>query len=357
MSGSPARGFDAFLAQLRHVLEPALADWLKRTHAESVRGGPSLDALRGAVASLALQGGKRLRPALVALAYWGVAGGDLENALAATRGAQLSMELLQVYLLIHDDWMDQDEVRRGAPTVHIALGAAFGSKALGASAAVLAGDYAAALSQRALLECNVEPGCLVAAARELATMQERVVLGQGMDVLAVLGGEAHMEQAFVELIHEYKTASYTVTGPLLVGASLAGASEATRSQLLAFGRLAGIAFQLRDDLLGTYGDPAMTGKDTLTDLRQGKRTALLAELPHAGIARDVHDRVLQGAASDEELATVRAALEATGAKERIEARIQVLVGEAWNIAQTLPWATAPSELLHGALMSLTERAR
>lgn len=355
MTAPSLQHFEVFLGRLRAELEPAIARWLE-ARAVPV-ADPSLGHIRNEVINLVTRGGKRLRPALVALAYWGIAGGTIEDALARTLGAQISMELLQAYLLIHDDWMDQDDVRRGASTAHVALGRAFGGKRFGDSAAIVAGDYASALSQRALLESDVAPDRLVAAARVFADMHEQVVLGQGMDLVAVLRSSLEDEAEFVDKIHEYKTASYTVSGPLAIGATLAGASSELLAQVTAFGRSAGIAFQYRDDLLGTFGDPTVTGKGALADLRQGKRTILTAELPSTGVSRDVYERVLLARASDEDLATVRAALEASGAKERVEARIRVLVEEAWNIARTLPFNPETRDLLCGALSSLTERAR
>lgn len=357
MSGTSASGIEAFQAQLRATLEPALVSWLARTRADASQGGEHLEAIRAAVVSLVERGGKRVRAALVALGYSGSSGAPLDDALEATLGAQIAMELLQAYLLIHDDWIDQDDVRRGGPTAHVALAAAYGTKALGDACAVLAGDYASSLAQRAFLECHVPPERLVVAARAFAKMQERVVLGQGMDVLAVLRQEPLGERAAVEAVHEYKTASYTVTGPLVVGAALAGAEDSLLEQLSAFGRLAGIAFQLRDDLLGTFGDAAVTGKEALSDLRHGKRTALLAELPQSGISKELCMRIVRGEANDQELATARRALETSGAKDRVEARIQVLVKEAWNIGRELPWNGTSRDLLREVLVSLTDRTR
>jgi geranylgeranyl diphosphate synthase type I len=169
--------------------------------------------------------------------------------------AGASLELLQTYLLIHDDWMDEADTRRGAPSAHVVLAETFGSQHKGSSAAILAGDQACALAQEVLLDLPLPAECIVAAVRELARIQQDVIAGQLLDVYGELDDPRAVEQ-----MHDLKTGSYTVRGPLELGALLAGASAADHVALARFARPVGIAFQLRDDLLGTFADPAVTGK-------------------------------------------------------------------------------------------------
>src|SRR5262249_23537715 len=156
-----------------------------------------------------------------------------------------ALEILHAYLLVHDDWMDQDEVRRGGPSVHVMLRRAVSDDRLGDAAAILAGDFGSAMAQRLLLQVEAPAAHLAEAAKVFARIQEDVVLGQTLDLLD--------PSCDVETKHDLKTGSYTVRGPLALGAALAGASDERRAALERFGAPLGVAFQLRDDLLGVFG--------------------------------------------------------------------------------------------------------
>jgi geranylgeranyl diphosphate synthase type I len=256
----------------------------------------------------------------------------------------VGIELLQVYLLIHDDWMDDDDVRRGGPSVHASLRERLGDRALGDAAAILAGDLASAYAQEALFETRLAPENVLRAGRAYARIQEEVVLGQLADL---------RPSASIELVHALKTASYTVTGPLAVGACLAGATDAQLVELARFGRPLGIAFQLRDDLLGVFGDPSATGKPIYGDLRQGKRTALVAEMRGDALL----ERVLgKKDATKDDLDAVVRAMETSGARGRVETRLRELLDEARTALDAID---LPSETgkrwLAGAVAALGER--
>ena len=290
---------------------------------------------------------------------------DEEHARALLRSvdrAAVAIELLQVYLLIHDDWMDDDDVRRGGPAVHVTLREHLGSKRLGDTAAVLAGDLACAYSQQALLEVPLAASLLLGAARAFAQIQEDVVTGQLAEMspmVAAAKRNPSRSAPSVELIHALKTASYTVTGPLALGAHLAGASDTRVAQLAQYGRPLGIAFQLRDDLLGVFGDSSATGKPVGNDIRQGKRTALVAEMRGDASAEALLSRVLgREDASDADVAEVIRAMETTGAKARVEARVAELLVEARAAlaAMALPEASRGRVWLAGAVRALGERS-
>jgi geranylgeranyl diphosphate synthase type I len=306
---------------VRVAVDHELARFLDAHVARAATVGDAPRIIAEATRALSLRGGKRFRPALLAAAYEACGG---EGGLSVVVLAGVALELLQSYLLIHDDWMDNDDVRRGGPTVHAALGAAFGSRSLGATSAVLAGDHASGLAQAALLGVPLAPPRVCEAAREFARIQEDVALGQMLDVHMSAG-----DPAAVERMHDLKTGSYTVRGPLAMGARLAGASEGQLRVLERFAAPLGIAFQLRDDLLGTFGDPTATGKPAGSDLRQGKRTALLVEADGQGDVEVYLARAM--AAPPEDDAPVRelqALLESLGARERVEARLEALLDEA-----------------------------
>jgi geranylgeranyl diphosphate synthase, type I len=348
--------FATLLEDVRRYVDRSLGVWLKPRVAVASAVSAETGAAAEAVERLAVRGGKRMRAALVAAAYVACAedshasAGDDAAAFARVESAMLAIELLQVYLLIHDDWMDDDDVRRGGPSVHVHLRERLGSKALGDAAAILAGDLACGYAQVALLESQLPAERVLGAARAFARIQEEVVTGQ----LAEMSSAAS-----VEVIHALKTASYTVTGPLALGAHLAGASDARVAQLARYGRPLGIAFQLRDDLLGAFGDTSATGKPVGNDIRQGKRTAIIMEMRgHAGTEALLARVLGRHDASDAEVAEVVKAMETSGAKARVEARVAELLAEARAAleAMGLPEGSRGKHWLAGAVRALGERS-
>jgi geranylgeranyl diphosphate synthase type I len=330
--------FGVLLRESRAQVDERLATWLAPRVEAASAISPEVGLAAEAARDLTLRGGKRMRAALVAAGFMATAGTDgsvMRAALAACASAMIAIELLQTYLLIHDDWMDGDAVRRGGPAVHVVLSEKLGRE-LGGAGAILAGDLASGWAQAALLESTVASERALAAARAYARINVDVVSGQIAEMTA------HQSSAppSVDAVHTLKTASYTTTGPLLIGAALAGASDAQITALERFGRALGVAFQLRDDLLGTFGDPAVTGKPIYNDVRTGKRTALVAEL-----LKDADGaRVL----ASKDVEAIVKAME-SGAKSRVEARIQTLLGEARAAAQG-------DALLEGAVAALGDRA-
>lgn len=360
-------GFDGLLDTVRRHVDERLAAWLLPRVATASHVSAEVGAAAEAVQGLAVRGGKRMRAALVVAGFEACSPHAesqstearrerVRSLLAATDGAMLAVELLQVYLLIHDDWMDDDDVRRGGPAVHVALRERLGSKRLGDAAAVLAGDLASGYAQEALLDTQLPGERVLAAARAFAQIQVEVVTGQLAEM------SSGPSRPSVEVIHALKTASYTVTGPLAMGAHLAGASDEARSrvaQLARYGRPLGIAFQLRDDLLGTFGDTSATGKPVGNDIRQGKRTALVAELHGDAPAEALLARVLgREDASDKDIAEVVRAMETSGAKARVEARLAELLAEtrAALDAMKLPDSSLGKGWLEGAVRALGERS-
>jgi geranylgeranyl diphosphate synthase, type I len=346
-----ADAFAELIGEVRARVDERLGAWLRPRVLEARAVSAEAGAAAEAVERLAVRGGKRMRAALVVAGYeacGGMGGSD------AVMPAMLAVELLQVYLLIHDDWMDDDDVRRGGPAVHVALRDKLGSTRLGDAAAVLAGDLASGYAQAALLEATQPADAVLRAARAFARIQEEVVVGQLAEMHAISGAAAPS----VEQIHALKTASYTVTGPIALGAALAGADEARASELARYGRPLGIAFQLRDDLLGVFGDPTSTGKPIWSDIRQGKRTALVAELRGDTAAEALLARVLgRTDASDADVRSVVAMMESSGARSRVEARVEALLGEARRALEAASLGEGRGKrALAGAIRALGERA-
>lgn len=212
-------------------------------------------------------GGKRLRPTFC---YWGFrAGGGSDCAEIVNAAA--SLELLHTFAVIHDDLMDRSPMRRGQPATHVAMG----GDRFGVSSAVLVGDLALILADRMLVESGFSPERLVAAFHWYNRMRVEVVAGQFVDLLAAR--DAAADEPAARRIAALKSGGYTVEKPLQIGAALAGADPGLHDRLAAYGAPLGEAFQLRDDVLGTFGEPSVTGKEAEGDLREGKQTVLVAK--------------------------------------------------------------------------------
>jgi geranylgeranyl diphosphate synthase type I len=308
----------AVVSRVNARLERFFAD--KRAHARKL--SPRAQELVDAVAELTMRGGKRMRPIAIYAGYRAAArtGKPLDWDEVVTLGA--SIELLQTYLLIQDDWMDDDEERRGGPATHVAFKRQVGDAKLAASLAILAGDIAAGFAFELLHATHFPPRTAAAALQAFTTMHFEVVCGQQLDLL---GHEA------VTLTHHLKTGSYTVRGPVTLGALLGDASDEQLQTLERFARPLGIAFQLRDDVLGTFGDSHSTGKPAGHDLREGKNTALVSEARTllSAADRDRLDEVLGNPlATSAAVDAITGALERSGARARVESELALRLSEA-----------------------------
>jgi geranylgeranyl diphosphate synthase type I len=252
-------------------------------------------------------------------------------------------------LLIQDDWMDGDDERRGGPSVHAALRRTHRDPHLAESLAILAADLAAGFAFELIARSPFPAARLQEALGVYGRMHFEVVCGQQLDLC---------KHDDVALTHQLKTGSYTVRGPLALGALLADGNAAQLAALERFGAPVGVAFQLRDDLLGTFGDKAEVGKPVGADLRAGKRTALIAEayaiLPSH--EREPLERVLgKENASDAELLAATTLLERSGARRRVEARLQGLERDARDALEDESLAASGRALLAGLLDVLLKR--
>ena len=339
--------FAHFVARVRDQVEARLSSWLDARVAEARRRGSEVGLVADGVRQLTMRGGKRFRAVLLAATYEACGGGGGAEAVASAGAA---IELFQTYLLTHDDLIDGDDLRRGGPSVPARMREHFG--AAGASAmSILAGDLAGAWAQRMFLELQLPPERVARAALELARVHEEVIAGQVLDVRGSAG-----DARAVEAMHALKTASYSVRGPVLIGARLAGASDVLVRALAAFAEPLGVAFQLRDDVLGLFGDPVTTGKPASNDLREGKRTALVVEALRDGRAADALDRVLgHRGASDADVREAVARIAACGALARIEERIAELTGAARAALAHADLAPGDRALLEPTIDALTER--
>ncbi|MEU0687350.1 polyprenyl synthetase family protein [Streptomyces uncialis] len=303
-------------------------------------------ALRGFLAA----GGKRLRP-LLCLTGWYVAGGQRRPRPVVQTAAAL--EMFHACCLIHDDLMDRSDTRRGKPTVHRTLGAQdthgrTGPAAdhLGNSAAVLVGDLALVWSDELLHTAGLSERQLSDVLPLIDAMRSEVMYGQYLDVTATGTPDADVGRALA--ICRYKTAMYTVERPLHIGAALAGAEPAVLEALSAFAIPVGEAFQLRDDLLGVFGNPATTGKPALDDLRDGKHTVLVClALLHASRSQIDQLRELLGSPTltEDQASAARDIIAATGADRMVEEMITERYGLALEQLKSAPMEPAALDAL------------
>jgi geranylgeranyl diphosphate synthase type I len=319
-------------ADLRLRVESALAAFLVRRRAQLEAIDPALVPLARAVEALVLGPGKRLRPAFGYWGFRGAGGADRDEVVAALT----SLEFVQASALIHDDVIDASDTRRGGPAVHRRFerhhrdgGWSGKADAFGAAAAILAGDLCMVWSDEMLHTSGLDAATLARARHDFDAMRTEVTVGQYLDVLAQATVDTSVERAGKVAL--FKSAKYTVERPLLIGAALAGAGEPLRAAYSRYGRALGEAFQLRDDVLGVFGDPAETGKPAGDDLREGKRTYLVATAlaladPRQArvLTEDLGDHLLDGPRVDR----LREIITDTGALARTEARIETLGAEA-----------------------------
>ncbi|MGW0802261.1 polyprenyl synthetase family protein [Nonomuraea sp. NPDC002799] len=289
---------------------------------------PDVEAAYQLLSDFILGGGKRVRPQLCYWGWRGAGGNDSEQIISAAA----ALELCHAGLLVHDDIMDGSDTRRGRATVHRSLARLHqgpGAEAFGQAGGILLGTLSLAWSDTLLSSCQVEQPRLRAAHHIFDAMRTEVISGQYLDVLAQLRAGASVDEALTVI--RYKSAKYTVERPLQIGGALAGASGGLMESYSRFGVPLGEAFQLRDDVLGTFGTESETGKSALDDLREGKHTVMFAHaVQRASPAQLAHLRSWHGnpELTEERAAELRQILRETGALAEVEAMIEVRVREA-----------------------------
>ncbi len=319
-----------------------------------------------------LRGGKRFR---ALFCYWGwramnSSTASLDPVADSTPGGEdaivavaVALELFQAAALVHDDIIDNSNTRRGGPAVHRRFESVHRSstwsgsaEAFGRSAAILLGDLLLAWSDEALddaLALTTSEPARKAARREFNQMRSEVMLGQYLDVLDEQSWMHHPESEQLSRAHRvviYKSARYSVEAPLVIGAALGGAGDDVLAGLRAYGLPLGIAFQLRDDVLGVFGDSSVTGKPSGDDLREGKRTVLIAlaraQLPSN--ARQFVDELLGDPdLSEVQVQLLQETLRESGAVDDVEGIIRREASRAAHALQNIEIAPSAREELLG----------
>lgn len=314
-----------------------------------------------------LSGGKRLRAAFAAAGWAAFGGEDLATPVVR---AGSGLELFQMAALVHDDIIDASTTRRGMPAAHRQLARRHGELGMdgdpdrfGENGALLLGDLLLVAAQQEVeggLEGLPEPARRRSRSILLAMMAE-VTVGQYLDIYAQAAPWS--EDPAVDLdrarrVIRSKSANYSVQQPLRLGAAMAGAEDAGLAACTAFGLPVGEAFQLRDDLLGVFGDPAVTGKPAGDDLREGKRTVLVASAMTRASTRqrDVLQKSLGNAELHaDEIDAVRAILHATGADREVEDLIAERVAEGLAVLETAPVSPQADAVLRALVQAAVSR--
>ena len=305
-------------------------DGLLRDEGRALAGiSPDLEPMITALTGL-LRGGKRLRPAFC---YWGWRAGADSAQVAALEGpmvrAAASLEFLQACALIHDDVMDGSDTRRGLPAAHRSFQSehersqyAGDSTMFGIGAAILLGDLCLAWADQLLFDSGLPASALLRAKPVFDIMRTELMAGQYLDLLEQARADASLQRA--RTVVRFKSAKYTIERPLHLGAALGNASPEVFDSYSEFGLALGEAFQLRDDVLGVFGDPAETGKPAGDDLREGKRTVMIAlalERSTSAQAAVLQRQLGNPALGLDDVQELRQILIATGALDATEALI------------------------------------
>jgi geranylgeranyl diphosphate synthase type I len=351
-------------------------------HATALDGiSPDLAPLVETAGGL-LAGGKRFR---ALFCYWGwqaVAAVDDDDdadvdearqspSLAAVVTVAAALELFHAAALVHDDIMDNSDLRRGAPAAHKRFEALHADRgwdgdrtAFGASSALLLGDLLLAWSDELFDDGRrrlPDRTAGEAARAEFARMRTEVTVGQYLDILEEASWRSRPDAEQLPRAHRvivYKSAKYSVESPLVIGGSLAGASLDQLAVLREFGLPLGTAFQLRDDLLGVFGDPELTGKPAGDDLREGKRTVLigLARQKMPGSAVRLLDELLgDPELGDDQVAMLQSTIRGSGAVDQVERIITREVERARDALADAPLGRAAREELRRLADTVTRR--
>ena len=332
------------------AVEASIQEYLDEREAALAEIASDASALLRLVREM-VAGGKRVRSAFVLWGWHAVtaarpdashtAGTEQDPGWADVVGVATAMELFHAAALVHDDIIDQSDTRRGQPSMHRALeamhrdGQWVGDAApWGEHAAVLVGDLLLNWADDRMLRACRGTAHGDAVHDAYRRMREEVTFGQYLDVLEEAAWIRQEPAELLDRAHTvaiYKSAKYSVEAPLTLGALLAGASDAQLDALAGYGLPVGVAFQMRDDLLGVFGDPEVTGKPAGDDLREGKRTVLV-EIARQRLSpgvRTMLDELLGDRELDErQIAILQDAIQRSEAPERLEALLDRAVGEA-----------------------------
>lgn len=266
------------LAEFKKKVDPEIRKYFDAAIEETEKIDRNVAGSLKQAKKIIMAGGKRARAAFMYYGYLAAGGKDLEKILKTS----ISIELIHLFLLIHDDIIDKDNKRHGVATLHnyySQKGKRFlrnnDPEHFGASMAIIIGDTISTLGSQVIFESGFSPELIVRALNKLQKIVSMTVIGESEDIHIEKKKQASVRE--ILKMYEYKTAKYTIEGPLHLGAILAGAEDKLLKTFSAYSIPVGIAFQIQDDILGIFGDEKKLGKPVGSDIRQGKYTILVAK--------------------------------------------------------------------------------
>jgi geranylgeranyl diphosphate synthase type I len=347
------------------AFDAAIGVFLADRRAEADMIWPGLAASVADLAAYVSRGGKRVRPTFAWLGWLGAGGSETGPLAPAVLRTCAALELLHASALIHDDIIDESPTRRGLPAAHVLFADRHRGRrwtgcpdAFGRGMAILLGDLTLSWADDMIRTSGLPAAAQARVGPVWTAMRTEVLYGQLLDVGAQAAGAEDVDSAL--RVDRYKTASYTVERPLHIGAAIAGAGDELVAAYRAFGTDIGIAFQLRDDLLGVFGDPLVTGKPSGDDIREGKRTVLLATALELAADTDPDAaRFLRSAVgtdvSADRLERVRDIFVQTGAVDRVERDIERRTDRALAALEASTVTAAARDRLAAMAVAATQR--
>ncbi|MBI4722374.1 MAG: polyprenyl synthetase family protein [Candidatus Stahlbacteria bacterium] len=260
--------FEIQLKEYKNRIDQFLLECLEPEKRRASSINPCNERILEFIIDFCSRGGKRIRPILLIKGYEAVGGNDLTEITRTS----ICMELLEAYLLIHDDIIDRDETRRGGLSFHKMAQKWSGETHFGLSSGIIAGDMLGGMAIKIIMASNFSESSKLRALNEFIEAELNCFHGELYDV--ILEHEDTSEQELLKMI-DLKTSSYTTQAPLVIGAILGNGTDEQIAILREYGGLLGRAFQITDDILGTFGDEKTTGKPAASDIKQGKKTLLL----------------------------------------------------------------------------------
>lgn len=348
------------LGNFKKLLDRELDKYLRQKIKEAKKISPYCAELLQNVSDITMRGGKRIRAAMLYFSYLAFGGKDKKKAMFAA----MSMELMQTYLLAHDDIIDNDDLRRGGLSIH-ALYKQIGKErfsdkgnvgSFGMTAGILAGDLANAYSNKILYDSGFKLSDVAKAMRELNQTYKLEIYGEYLDVLSELRDDITKED--VILTHQLKTAPYTFDGPLKMGALLAGAEEKDLVELNKYTVPLGTAFQIQDDILGMFGSEEKLGKPVTSDLREGKRTLLILDALERGTQEQkdiINSNLGNRRVNMSGLKAVRKVIENTGSLKESQNLANTLVRKAVSHIEKMPLEKEGKDFLVGIAQYMVRR--
>lgn len=332
-------------------LDKQLKYYFSQKAKEAKAINPHMAELVEVARDFVLRPGKRLRPALVYYAYKACGGKD-EKAIIYT---SQSIELLHAFALVHDDIMDQSDLRRGKPTVHRIFSRRYKDEKLGEAMAILVGDALFSYANEVFSSSSFPDDTVRRARRYFDLVCVELCSGQYLDLV---GEKKGFGPAQIEQMMEYKSGKYTIERPLHLGAALARAPKSAFQTFSAYGIPLGKAFQIQDDILGMFGTRQQVGKPVDSDLKEGKQTLLVASTRRklSASERKKFDRIWGNQkATQVDLLWVRKKMKQTGALDETQSLAQKLIVQAKKAIEDYPFKKEGKDFFLGIADFMIER--